>query len=191
MRTIDPKKLPRIVAAAAELFAERPFAEVKMADVAVRAKVAKGTLYLHFANKEALFREVVAEASGRALDAVQTQMLAQTGFEDKLRSLIRAAVKFTNRFPHYLETLYRLDASPQRETDAALRSRRERLYEMIEGLLRDAGTSEGIVVSQSGRSTLALLGMLHRVMHGTPRPWPTDLADWIVDQFLNGVRRTE
>ena len=110
------------------------------------------------------------------------------GFEDKLQTLIRAAVKFTDKFPHYLETLHRLDAAPNRRADTDLQAKRERLFDMIDELLKNAHASKEITAPNSERSTLALLGMLHRVMHGTPRPWRNDLADWIVEQFLYGVR---
>ena len=50
-----------IVAAALDLFVERGFAATKLADVARRAGVTKGTVYLYFDSKEALFKAVVRE----------------------------------------------------------------------------------------------------------------------------------
>jgi len=51
-----------ITAAALELFVEKGFANTRLEDVAARAGVSKGTLYLYFANKEELFKAVVREA---------------------------------------------------------------------------------------------------------------------------------
>jgi len=51
-----------ITAAALELFVERGFAATRLEDVASRAGVSKGTVYLYFANKEELFKAVVREA---------------------------------------------------------------------------------------------------------------------------------
>ena len=51
-----------ITAAALELFVERGFANTRLEDVAARAGISKGTLYLYFANKEELFKAVVREA---------------------------------------------------------------------------------------------------------------------------------
>lgn len=48
-----------IVAAALELFVERGYAATKLEDVARRAGVSKGTLYLYFRDKEDLFHAVV------------------------------------------------------------------------------------------------------------------------------------
>jgi AcrR family transcriptional regulator len=51
-----------IVAASLACFAERGFAATRLDDVARRAGVTKGTLYLSFANKEELFKAVVRQA---------------------------------------------------------------------------------------------------------------------------------
>lgn len=51
-------KRRQIVVAARNLFTERDFFSVKMEDVAAKAGVAKGTLYLYFGTKEELFLAV-------------------------------------------------------------------------------------------------------------------------------------
>lgn len=50
-----------LLAAALDLFVERGFAATRLDDVAARAGVSKGTLYLYFTNKEELFKAVVRE----------------------------------------------------------------------------------------------------------------------------------
>lgn len=50
-----------IIDAALDLFVEKGFAATRLEDVARRAGVAKGTLYLYFESKEALFQSVVRE----------------------------------------------------------------------------------------------------------------------------------
>lgn len=50
-----------IIAAALDLFVEHGFAATKLDDVAKQAGISKGTLYLYFDSKEALFEAVVRE----------------------------------------------------------------------------------------------------------------------------------
>jgi AcrR family transcriptional regulator len=50
-----------LLAAALDLFVERGYAAARLDDVAARAGVSKGTLYLYFTNKEELFKAVVRE----------------------------------------------------------------------------------------------------------------------------------
>jgi AcrR family transcriptional regulator len=51
-----------ILDAALACFAERGFAATRLEDVAHRAGITKGTLYLYFANKQELFKAVVTQA---------------------------------------------------------------------------------------------------------------------------------
>src|SRR5437867_3540315 len=51
-----------IIAAAMDEFIARGFAATRLDDVAKRAGVAKGTIYLHFKDKEALFEELIRTA---------------------------------------------------------------------------------------------------------------------------------
>jgi AcrR family transcriptional regulator len=51
-----------ILDAALAVFAERGYAAARLEDVAVRVGVAKGTLYLHFEDKEALFEALIRSA---------------------------------------------------------------------------------------------------------------------------------
>lgn len=50
-----------ILTAALEMFADRGFAATTLEDVAGRAGVTKGTIYLYFANKEALFKALIRQ----------------------------------------------------------------------------------------------------------------------------------
>jgi len=50
-----------LLASALDLFVERGYAATRLDDVAARAGVSKGTLYLYFNNKEDLFKAVVRE----------------------------------------------------------------------------------------------------------------------------------
>ena len=50
-----------IILAALDLFVEKGYAATRMLDVARKAGVSKGTLYLYFENKEAIFRAAVEQ----------------------------------------------------------------------------------------------------------------------------------
>ena len=61
----------RLLASGRSLFAERGFHGVTSHEIARAAGVASGTFYLHFADKLALFREVVGEAIGQLRGRLQ------------------------------------------------------------------------------------------------------------------------
>ena len=70
-RKVEPEaRRQAILEAALSVFAERGFEAARLDDVAARAGVAKGTLYLYFRDKEALFEELVRGAVSPIIEAV-------------------------------------------------------------------------------------------------------------------------
>ena len=79
-----------LMASALELFVEKGFAGTRLEDVAARAGVSKGTLYLYFDNKEALFKAVIQEGIVPVLEEGAGLVEAFQGSSaDLLRALIR------------------------------------------------------------------------------------------------------
>lgn len=74
-----------ILAAALEVFAERGFQAARMEDVARRAGVSKGAVYLYFETKAELFRAVVKTAVSPNIDAAKAVLSAAPSFEAGLR----------------------------------------------------------------------------------------------------------
>jgi AcrR family transcriptional regulator len=68
-----------IVAAALDVFVERGFAAARLEEVARRAGVTKGTLYLYFDSKAALFKAVVRENIVTALTRASATIDQHTG----------------------------------------------------------------------------------------------------------------
>lgn len=89
-----------ICAAALHLFAEKGFAAAKLDDIAKRAGVSKGTLYLYFADKEQLFRAVVRDAVVPNVDRLSASLI-QTGlpFAELVRLFLTNFVHVTERVP--------------------------------------------------------------------------------------------
>ena len=68
-----------IVSAALAVFAEKGFAAAKLDEIARRAGVSKGALYLYFETKEDLFRAVVGQAIAPNISVVKTMVAAHPG----------------------------------------------------------------------------------------------------------------
>ena len=68
-----------LLAAALDLFVEKGFAATRSEEVAQRAGVSKGTLFLYFPTKEDLFKAVVRESMGQAIDYGFEQVEKYTG----------------------------------------------------------------------------------------------------------------
>ena len=79
-----------IVTAALEVFVERGFAAARLEEVARRAGVTKGTVYLYFKNKEALFKAVVRETIVPVIAKGEAMAQAFTG---SARELVERLVR--------------------------------------------------------------------------------------------------
>ena len=75
-----------LMAAALELFVEKGFAATRLDDVAARAGVSKGTLYLYFDGKDALFKAVVEQGIVPLFVAAEQQIAE---FEGPSAELLR------------------------------------------------------------------------------------------------------
>lgn len=74
-----------IVDAAVDVFLENGFAAAKLSDIAKRARVAKGTIYLYFETKEELFRAAARQLISTNLEGLET---AQATFDGSIEELI-------------------------------------------------------------------------------------------------------
>jgi len=87
-----------ICAAAFDVFAEKGFAAARLDEIARRAGVSKGTLYLYFNDKEELFRAVVRETIAPNLEAVQAILsAADMPFADIVRVFLPRFAELTNK----------------------------------------------------------------------------------------------
>lgn len=68
-----------IINAAIEVFAEKGFSAAKLENVALKAGIAKGTLYRYFDSKENLFRAVVQKALALRLQEVEEDAACLSG----------------------------------------------------------------------------------------------------------------
>jgi AcrR family transcriptional regulator len=75
-----------ILAAALEVFVERGYAATRLDDVAQRAGVSKGTVYLYFDSKEELFKAVIRSGIVRAIEEAEKLV---AGFEGSSADLLR------------------------------------------------------------------------------------------------------
>jgi AcrR family transcriptional regulator len=112
-----------ILAAALDEFSSQGFAAARLDDVAKRAGVAKGTIYLYFRDKEALFQELIrsmltpvvgslealrdADMPLRELADQLVEIFVRDIFGTRRRDVIRLMISEGRRFPKLAEFYYR------------------------------------------------------------------------------------
>jgi AcrR family transcriptional regulator len=112
-----------IIDAALEEFSAKGFAAARLDDIAARAGVGKGTIYLYFTDKEALFQELVrtsivpvvgrlgatppAQASARQLFETFIDMFIAEVYQTRRGDIVRLIIAEGARFPALAEFYYR------------------------------------------------------------------------------------
>src|SRR6185312_2117010 len=79
----------RLVAEAIVEFAERPYAEASLSQIAVRARIPKGSFYQYFADKLYLYRWLVTDEAPRH----KREYLGPVGFADDFWAAFEARVE--------------------------------------------------------------------------------------------------
>jgi AcrR family transcriptional regulator len=117
------EKRDAIIAAALEEFSARGFAATRLDDVARRAGVAKGTIYLYFRDKESLFQELVRALVSPLVGAIISAPLNDIPirtvvemivdvfvneiFATRRKDVLRLIITEGPRFPKLAEFYYR------------------------------------------------------------------------------------
>ena len=82
-----------ILDAALDEFSARGFAAARLDDVATRAGVAKGTIYLYFEDKESLFQELIRAKMGPVVGTLETAFTADLPVREIVNQAIEIFVR--------------------------------------------------------------------------------------------------
>ena len=82
-------KRPRLVQAATEVFAEKGYASTRVADIAERAGIGKGTVYEYFTSKEELLFAVFESINMDISTRMDAALAAGGSTEEQLHKLLR------------------------------------------------------------------------------------------------------
>jgi AcrR family transcriptional regulator len=94
----------RLYEAAVDLIAEQGFSATTVDDIALRANVAKGTVYYNFASKTALFEELLRHGVGLLTDDFRAAVEGLPPRE-AVAALVRAQLEYIRRYKAFAQLL--------------------------------------------------------------------------------------
>jgi AcrR family transcriptional regulator len=188
MRIMDPAKADHILEVAAQLFAKRHYHEVRMEDVALKAGVAKGTIYRYFEDKEDLYLGLILAGGERLFAEVESALAAVDDPEEKIAIYVERTIQFFREYPYFFDLVQRIEASTTTSRLEALWAARKKFFDLVASLTVELNATGRFVVTDPLLAALALTGMTRQVLRFYPAPWPGDLGSMIVHQFLDGLR---
>jgi AcrR family transcriptional regulator len=169
MQVTDEQKRLKILAAATELFAARPFHKVLLSNVAEAAGVGKGTLYIYFKNKEDLYLSVLYSGFAQLVERMQHRLdQDQFGSMENLEAAIREIVQFAYQNPHMFELMRTVPWGDVIDT-ARWNSKRNELKALIESIIRRGITGGEFIDPHPDLSARFILGLVRSVMMESPQ----------------------
>jgi AcrR family transcriptional regulator len=128
-----------IIAAALKVFARKGFHNTRAEDVAAQAHIAKGTLYLYFDSKEAIYQAALTHAMEQLNALVQERLVAVTSAADRVRVFVGARLEFWGKQSELYRMILTLgrEKKQRKQTTALLNES----VEQLQGILRDGITA--------------------------------------------------
>lgn len=161
-----------ILEEAIKLFGRKGFEATRAEDIARAARLAKGTVYLYFKNKEAIYAAAVAQAVRDLQSEISARSAGATGFRTKLETAIRVRLEF---WPEH-EGIYRLLLTVGREP---------RLRRQTNDVLRDAHSGLLAIFNEGAEAGEVAPDDFHSVA------WATlDLIRGATERRMDRVGRT-
>ncbi len=161
----------QIIEAAFTAFAANGLDETRLEDIARLAGVAKGTIYLYFPNKEALFREMITRTLVVRLDALESEPRTGDALADFNR-IVRTYWQYVNE-PNF-PVLHRLVSSVLPRLPELQQFFSERVSLRWQRLLQsniDACVAEGVFGAEQAPDSARMLHALmmqHALMRANP-----------------------
>jgi AcrR family transcriptional regulator len=190
-------KRRRILTSALKLFARKGFEATALEEVARSSRLAKGTLYLYFKDKEDLYAQVVLDVLDRLEAFVADGLERSQGAIEKLHSVAECQLRFFSGNRDYFRLFSALLTTEaplvHRRLISPLLEKRRRLESFLEGLVEE-GKKEGVIRDdvESPVVVYSYIGMVNQAVgrqcrdHGSPAEADRTAAA-VMSILLSGV----
>jgi AcrR family transcriptional regulator len=160
-RALTDLRRAEIIAAALKVFAKKGFGSARAEDVAAQARIAKGTLYLYFDSKEAIYEAALAHAMAQLHTMVEDRLRAATTIAERIRAYVGTRLEFWGEQGE----LYRMVMTVGRE---------KRQKKHTTEILRDS-VERLLVILRDG------------IEHGELKARPVEMVGWTVMDMIRGA----
>jgi AcrR family transcriptional regulator len=189
--------LQAVLTAAEEVFADAGLHDAHMGEIAERAGVAVGTLYNHFADREALlaglaeerFKEMIADMD------IALKATAEQPFEPRVRALVVAMLTYYERHWKFMQIFLQGETGRYQRTFPtlveAMRHKTREVHSRVEKLIAQGVREKAIRPETSDLAAFFLIGVLRslvmRRLYHDPNKGLLVEADRLLAAFLGGV----
>ena len=152
-------RMAELLEAARKVFAEKGFHEATVDDIANTAGVAKGTIYLYYRSKRAIYWAALERGIAAMIEEVQTQVDAEETLEGKIRAFITIKLCYFERNRDFFK-IYISEFGSAFTHPVQIRKRFGDLYlrqaRVLEALLREGIKRKAIRSIRADTAALAI-----------------------------------
>lgn len=155
----------QIQEAAEKLFAEKGFYLTTVEEIAREANLAKGTIYLHFANKKDLFLSVIEKKLHVLLKKIKAGVTQGKLFSEKIKLAIGVHLKFLENNANFFKIMQTFPEQFKKELEEELLQRvikiNSQYLALVDSLIKQ-GIEEGEIKNLNPRKlAVILIGIVH------------------------------
>lgn len=192
-----------ILNAAKVVFFSKGLVSATMDEIAERAELSKGTLYLYFHSKEELYLSLLNEGNKIFMDMMQKELLPSLSAEKLIRKTASVYYEFYQNYPDYFKITYLLHhgdlkdkVSP--ELYESCMTQAKEMLRMIEGIIQKGIGEETFRTVDAWKMTLNLWATANGIFFLCSDKGHKDfmktvdekvLLDHALDIYLEGLKK--
>ena len=199
MEKISNEKRMEILKAAVDLISERGFERTTVDEIASRANVGKGTIYLYFENKEKIFIAIM-ENGIQALIRRMDEILSESGdFRQRFEAMLKEHLEFAEDHREFYQVLIKERLNMKLIGDKGAQDRimekHQKTHQQLTQFMQIGIDQNQLRNGDPNVFAIAFSGIVsHFCFHGLTEMKQGSLVDQtpiILDLFYNGVGKKE
>jgi AcrR family transcriptional regulator len=199
MDKLTNEKRLEILKAAIDLFSERGFERTTVDEIASRANVGKGTIYLYFENKEKIFIAILESGIQAIIDRMDEILNESGDFQQRFEAMLKEHLQFAEDHREFYQVLLkeRLNMKLIGDKDAQdrLMEKHQKTHQQLSQFMQIGIDQNQLRKGDPNIFAFVFSGILsHFCFHWLTEKEKGSLVDQvpvILDFFYNGVGRKE
>tara|TARA_R110000787_G_scaffold211281_3_gene321146 strand:+ start:95823 stop:96455 length:633 start_codon:yes stop_codon:yes gene_type:complete len=180
----------RLSAAAIKVFEEQGFHAARISDIAEAAGVAKGTFYLYFTNKEAVFHHLIDDFFGRLMGETlgrfpASAVMNRGDLAAQLGDMWRLILTRCRQEPVLTSLILRESAALGRDARERVEAHFTDIATAIAHYFDDLSARNLVRAGIGAASAWAVLGLIERAIYYAISVEPEAHADTLAEEFLS------
>ncbi len=158
----------QILDAARELLAENGIAGTSMNQIAERAELSVGTLYIYFKNKEDLYASLQEEGLEILYNSIAKAVKKGGTPIERLKQIAKAYLRFSNKEKNYFEIINYFLTTPEivfpPELKERIDSHGNRIISLVEGIFRESSSKAYVPEKELRRHAIVFWSSIHGLL---------------------------